>query len=153
MWPNPQFPADLVIFIEEILNGKLHFLCSDLETTSSTFLSKFSAEIFLSQIINYWGSIFTLYLTWGMFSLVCVLSGARTFFLSFLLFSLFLSVFYLADTNDSQDSREGRGNNCFFVYYFHPPTNIHLVHPDFYHFFLIDLSVITRLIAYEACSS
>ena len=28
MWPNPQFPADLVTLIEEILNGKLHFLCS-----------------------------------------------------------------------------------------------------------------------------
>ena len=27
MWPNPQFPADLVTFPEEILNGKLHFLC------------------------------------------------------------------------------------------------------------------------------
>ena len=25
MWPNPQFPTDLVTFIEEILNGKLHF--------------------------------------------------------------------------------------------------------------------------------
>ena len=25
MWPNPQFPADLVTFTEEILNGKLHF--------------------------------------------------------------------------------------------------------------------------------
>ena len=29
MWPNPQFPPDLVTFTEEILNGKLHFLCSD----------------------------------------------------------------------------------------------------------------------------
>ena len=29
MWPNPQFPADMVTFTEEILNGKLHFLCSD----------------------------------------------------------------------------------------------------------------------------
>ena len=29
MWPNPQFPADLVTFTEEILNEKLHFLCSD----------------------------------------------------------------------------------------------------------------------------
>ena len=29
MWPNPEFPADLVSFTEEILNGKLHFLCSD----------------------------------------------------------------------------------------------------------------------------
>ena len=28
MWPNPQFPADLVTFTEEILNGKLPFLCS-----------------------------------------------------------------------------------------------------------------------------
>ena len=25
---NPQFPADLVTFTEEIFNGKLHFLCS-----------------------------------------------------------------------------------------------------------------------------
>ena len=29
MWPNPQEPADLVTFTEEILNGKLQFLCSD----------------------------------------------------------------------------------------------------------------------------
>ena len=29
MGPNSQFPADLVTFTEEILNGKLHFLCSD----------------------------------------------------------------------------------------------------------------------------
>ena len=28
MWPNPQETADLVTFIEKILNGKLHFLCS-----------------------------------------------------------------------------------------------------------------------------
>ena len=25
MWANPQFPAELVTFTEEILNGKLHF--------------------------------------------------------------------------------------------------------------------------------
>ena len=30
MRPDPQFPADLVTFSEEVLNGKLHFLCSDL---------------------------------------------------------------------------------------------------------------------------
>ena len=29
MWPNPQKTADLVTFIEEILNWKLHFLCSE----------------------------------------------------------------------------------------------------------------------------
>ena len=28
MWPNPQKTVDLVAFTEEILNGKLHFLCS-----------------------------------------------------------------------------------------------------------------------------
>ena len=28
MSPNPQFPADLVTFNEEIFNKKLHFLCS-----------------------------------------------------------------------------------------------------------------------------
>ena len=26
---NPQFPADMVTFTEEIRNGKLHFLCND----------------------------------------------------------------------------------------------------------------------------
>ena len=31
MWPNLQFTADLVSFTEEILNGKLHFLCSALD--------------------------------------------------------------------------------------------------------------------------
>ena len=39
------------------------FSVENLETTPSTFLSKFSSEIYLSQIINYWGIIFTLYLT------------------------------------------------------------------------------------------
>ena len=28
MWPNPQETGDLVTFPEEMLNGKLHFLCS-----------------------------------------------------------------------------------------------------------------------------
>ena len=28
MWPNPQETADLVTFTEEILDGKLHFLCT-----------------------------------------------------------------------------------------------------------------------------
>ena len=27
MWPNAQFPADLITFTEEILKGKLYFLC------------------------------------------------------------------------------------------------------------------------------
>ena len=28
MWSNPQFPADLVTFTEEVINGKLNFFCS-----------------------------------------------------------------------------------------------------------------------------
>ena len=34
MWPNPQETADFVTFTEEILNGKLHFLCSESYTNS-----------------------------------------------------------------------------------------------------------------------
>ena len=29
MWPNPQETADLDTFAKEILNGKFHFLCSE----------------------------------------------------------------------------------------------------------------------------
>ena len=44
MWPNPQGPgsADLVTFTEKILNGKLHFLCSE----SSTIFSEFFVNHF-----------------------------------------------------------------------------------------------------------
>ena len=58
MWPNPQFPADLVTFTEEICNGKLHFLCSIIsfggtwfsgwpswEQTISSTASSFSAVV------------------------------------------------------------------------------------------------------------
>ena len=44
MWPNLQETVHLVKFIEEILNGKLHFLCSELsknlgnEIPSSTLI-------------------------------------------------------------------------------------------------------------------
>ena len=30
MWPNPQETADFVTFTEEILTGKLHFLCGEI---------------------------------------------------------------------------------------------------------------------------
>ena len=91
----------------QVLKG---FSVEDPETTPSTFLSKFCSEIYLSQIINYWGSIFTLYLTSGAFSLVCVLS---VFFSFFLFIFLFISVFSLTDTNDSKDSRGGKGNHYY----------------------------------------
>ena len=42
MLPNPQETADLVTFTEEILNGKLHFLCSAryTEETTNKFIKK-----------------------------------------------------------------------------------------------------------------
>ena len=46
MWPNPQFPADLVTFTEEILNGKIHFLCSALTKKS------FVKNIMRSKVIQ-----------------------------------------------------------------------------------------------------
>ena len=74
------------------------------------------------------------------------------FFISFfLLVFLFLMAFSLTDTNDSQDSKLERENH-YLVFLFHSITNIHLVHRDFYHFFLIDLFVITRLLGDETCS-
>ena len=44
MCPNPHFPADLVTFTEEILNGKLHFLCSKDSRLSFNF-RRFETEI------------------------------------------------------------------------------------------------------------
>ena len=81
------------------------------ETTPSTFLPKFSSEIYLSRIINYWLSIFTLYPKLGAFSLVCILSA---FFLFFLL------IISLTDSNDSQDSRESRVNHYFSCFLLPP---------------------------------
>ena len=39
MLPNPQEAADLVTFAEEILNGKLHFSCSDVLCVTTYVLS------------------------------------------------------------------------------------------------------------------
>ena len=37
MWPNPGFTADLITFTEEILNGKLHCLCSANQSSQLVF--------------------------------------------------------------------------------------------------------------------
>ena len=44
---NPQKTADFVTFTEEILNGKLHFLCSDYYLCKSSFATKASITLFL----------------------------------------------------------------------------------------------------------
>ena len=67
------------------------FSNENIKTAPSTFLKKIWSEIYLSWTINYWVSIFTLSLTWGAFSLVCVPSVFVLCF--FLLFFLFLPVY------------------------------------------------------------
>ena len=81
------------------------------------------------------------------------LYSIRIFFLSFfLLLFLFISVFSLTDTNYSQHSRKGRGNHYFSCFLL-PPAHEHSFSSSrFLPLFLIDLFVITRLIADEACS-
>ena len=125
------------------------FSVENLETTSSIFLSKFLSETFLPRIIHYRGSIFTLCLTWGAFSLVCALSA---FFFPF--FFVFFFYRYFSWQTLTIHSITGKGEEVliFHVFHFHLLANIHLVHGDFYRFCLIDLFVITRLIGDETCS-
>ena len=58
MWSNPQEAADFVTFTEKILNGKLHFLCSDGRLTighSCNFFLKASLLTFnYLEHLNYW---------------------------------------------------------------------------------------------------
>ena len=53
MWPNPQETADLVTFTEEILNGKLHFLCSIIARDVFGFLLNIYDEAFSLKGVNY----------------------------------------------------------------------------------------------------
>ena len=125
------------------------FSVENLETTPSKFSPQnIFSEIYLSLIINYWGSIFTFYLTWGAFSLVCAVSV----FSFFLIFTFFYWYFPWQTLTIHRIAGMGEGIIIFLVFHFHPLTNIHLVHRDFYHFFLINLFVITRLIADETSS-
>ena len=104
------------------------------------------SQIYLCRIINYWDSILTLYITWGTFSLVCFLSVF--FFLSLSLSSFFLffyRYFPWQTLTIPKIGETGEGIIIFLVFHFHPLTNIHLTHRNFYHLFLRDLSVITRL--------
>ena len=54
MQPNLQFPADLITFTEEILDGKLHFLCSAITE------SNYRSLTFAGHKINVIGIIQTL---------------------------------------------------------------------------------------------
>ena len=51
MWPNPQETADLVTFNDEILNGKLHFLCRVCRINPHNIMNKNVSLYFLQQNI------------------------------------------------------------------------------------------------------
>ena len=53
MWPNP-FPADLATFTEEILNGKLDFLCSAYLFFFFVFVTGLSATWKKKRIYEDW---------------------------------------------------------------------------------------------------
>ena len=44
MWPNPQETGDLVTFTKEILNKKLHFLCSACAEIYEEYFNVFSLQ-------------------------------------------------------------------------------------------------------------
>ena len=52
MRPNPQFPAELLTFPEEILNGKLQFLCNDNDPLLFDVLYKITHELDRETIYN-----------------------------------------------------------------------------------------------------
>ena len=53
MWANLQFPADLFKLTEEILNGKLHFLCSGIILTfTSQCLPAILAKVFWDRLFK-----------------------------------------------------------------------------------------------------
>ena len=58
MWLNLQFSADLVVFTEEIIDGKLHLLCSEMDKGEVHYerfpenATKLFEQQFLGTLIN-----------------------------------------------------------------------------------------------------
>ena len=50
MWPNPPETEDLVTFIEEIFNGKLHFVCSESSPAYSTFPAIRYKKVYIKNV-------------------------------------------------------------------------------------------------------
>ena len=104
------------------------FPCWKSKNYSQHFSVEICCEIYLFQIIKYWVSNFTLYLTWGVFSLVCALS---VFIYLFLIFFFFYRYFPWQTLMIHRIAGEGEGIIIFLVFNLLPLTNIHLVHWDF----------------------
>ena len=80
MWPNPQIPADLVTFTEEIRNWKLHFLCSFvLDKYRENFFGIFYfisyslvKPILSTTLKELWNCFLCIICVWSLFCSVCV---------------------------------------------------------------------------------
>ena len=56
-----QETADLIFFAEEILNGKLHFLCSDTITNENSFTTMHVTPAFFCKVIQQSGRIYFIF--------------------------------------------------------------------------------------------
>ena len=121
-------------------------LCSKRRNYSQNF----SLEIF------FWYLFYLESLIIGVVFIVVLLVWTYPyFFLSFLflLYFFFYRHFPWQRLTIQRIAGKGEGIIIFLVFHFHPLKNIHLVYRYFYHLFLINLLVITRLVAGETCSS
>ena len=78
-------------------------------------------QIYISSIINYWGGILILYMTWRTFSLVCVLSIFFSLFISFFFFFIFYRYFLWETLAIRRDEKGNYYFSCFPL----PPSNEH----------------------------
>ena len=53
MWPNPQFPADLITYTEQIFNGKIHFLWSEIVKLCSKIVKWFTEHSSIDVLMEY----------------------------------------------------------------------------------------------------
>ena len=49
MWPNPQETADLITFIDGVLNEKLHNLCSVATIITSSYMTQKISNVMLVE--------------------------------------------------------------------------------------------------------
>ena len=68
MWPDPQFPADLVTFTEEMLNGKHHFLVPTSIWKYAIWIVRVSqVNVFITQFDFYQNQYYNFNFTWDFY--------------------------------------------------------------------------------------
>ena len=109
MWPYLQFPADLVTFTEEILNGKFYLLCSDF-----TFMRTWCSAIFH---ISFCHIIYQILLeklprSWDFQNIYGIENGVDIFFS--------IGVFFHDHSGITRLQGKGKGISITPHYHFHP---------------------------------